>query len=112
MAATVSAAYSALLTITQTMTGEFVGSDDTFTVDGLNATGTLNASSTPPATKQANGTKAMVAAAGTAWTVVLDPGQWCLFYLDDNAPDVAAGAKTIDLAGTTTQELDYVLVFG
>jgi hypothetical protein len=166
MAATISAAYSALLSVTQTFTGEFVGSDETITVDGLNTTGTLNASSTPPATKQANGTKAMVAgagtldftaipgdtadetktmlglklqlaflkapstnanpitvtkgasngygldAAGTAWTVVLDPGQWCLFYLDDNAPDVAAGAKTIDLAGTTTQELDYVLVFG
>jgi hypothetical protein len=166
MAATISAAYSALLTVTQTMTGEFIGSDETFTVDGLNATATLNASSTPPATKQASGTQAMTAgaatldltalpgdtadetkdmtglklqlailkapstnanpitisqgasnaygldAAGGTWSLTLDPGQFVLLYLDDNAEDVAAGAKEIDLAGTAAQELDYLLVFG
>lgn len=166
MAATISASYSALLSVVQTMTGEFIGSDETFTVDGLNATGTLNASSTPPATKQASGTKAMSGGAGTidltalpgdtadetkdmtglklqlaifkapstnanvitisqgasnaygldsaggAWSIKLDPGQLVFFYLDDNAEDVASGAKEIDLAGTGAQELDYVMVFG
>lgn len=50
--------------------------------------------------------------AGGSWTVVLDPGQSVLFSLDDAAPDVASGAKTIDVSGTGSQVLEYHAVLG
>lgn len=51
-------------------------------------------------------------AAGTTWSVPLDPGQSTTFQLDDSAPDVAGGAKTIDLAGTASQVLEVQVVLG
>lgn len=152
--------------VTQTFTGEFIGDNETIAVDGFDTTTTLNASSTPPATLQANGTKAMSAgtatidftalpgdtametkdatglklqrmrlknpstnanvvtvtkgasngygltSGGASWTVVLSPGEEVYFRFADTCPDVAAGAKTLDLSGTLAQELDYLFIFG
>jgi hypothetical protein len=49
---------------------------------------------------------------GNAWTMVLQPGQEVMVYGNDATPDVAAGAKTIDLAGTGTQALEVSIVLG
>jgi hypothetical protein len=51
-------------------------------------------------------------AAGDAWTVVLDPGQSALFLLDDAAPDVASGARLLDVTGTGAQVLEFEIVLG
>ena len=48
----------------------------------------------------------------TTWSVVLSPGQSVLFKLEDLAPDIAGGAKTIDLAGTLSQVLEVMVVMG
>jgi len=50
--------------------------------------------------------------AGAAWSVALLPGQEFLFYGNDATPDIAAGAKDIDLAGTLVEPLDYSIVMG
>lgn len=50
--------------------------------------------------------------AGTSWTVVLDPGQSVLFFLDDAAPDVGNTAKTIDVSGTGSEILEVQLNLG
>lgn len=39
-------------------------------------------------------------------------GQWLIRYFAGNADAVASGDKTIDIAGTGTESLDYWLVFG
>lgn len=51
-------------------------------------------------------------AAGTTWSVPLSPGQEFTFRGNDSAPDIAAGARTIDVAGTGTQSVEYVVVMG
>lgn len=51
-------------------------------------------------------------AGGAAWDVTLSPGQRARFDLDDAAPDVAAGAKDLDLAGTGAQILEVEIVLG
>lgn len=51
-------------------------------------------------------------AAGDAWTAVLDPGQWRLFYMNDSAPDVASGARVLDVTGTGSQVLKVHAVLG
>lgn len=51
-------------------------------------------------------------ASGDDWDVTLSPGQRHKMELDDAAPDVAAGARTLDVTGTGTQVLNYVLVAG
>jgi hypothetical protein len=66
MASTVSAVYALQATVTETFTGEYVSSgDNTITINGLNETGTLNASSSVPATKVASGQLTMTAGAAT-----------------------------------------------
>lgn len=50
--------------------------------------------------------------AGAAWSVALMPGQEVTFFGNDATPDIAAGAKTIDLAGTGTQSLEVVVIMG
>lgn len=50
--------------------------------------------------------------AGTAWKVILQPGQEVTFFGNDAAPDVDSTHKTIDLAGTLTQALEVILVAG
>lgn len=51
-------------------------------------------------------------AAGASWTVVLDPGQAATFELNETAPNVAAGAKDIDISGTGSQILEVQIVLG
>lgn len=51
-------------------------------------------------------------AAGTAFTVPLDPGQSVTFSLDDSAPDIASGARTWDVTGTGSQVLQIHVVMG
>jgi len=51
-------------------------------------------------------------AAGASWTIALDPGQSALLILKDSAPDIAAGARTIDLTGTGSQVLEVEVVMG
>lgn len=51
-------------------------------------------------------------AAGGAWTEVIDPGQSRTFFLNDTAPDVAAGARVWDVTGTGSQTLDVEVVAG
>lgn len=53
------------LTVTETLGGEFVGTDNTVTSDGMNESATLTASSTPPVTKYSFGRAIMTAGAGT-----------------------------------------------
>lgn len=50
--------------------------------------------------------------AGDGWKVALAAGQEVTIYGNDAAPDVASGAKTIDLAGTGTQTLEVMIVAG
>lgn len=52
------------------------------------------------------------AALGAAFSFILLQNQLAQFYLNDAAPDVAAGDKTIDVAGTGTQTFQNVMVFG
>ena len=49
---------------------------------------------------------------GAAWSVILAADQYLLAYLGVSAPDVASGVRTIDLAGTTTQSVELLIVFG
>lgn len=51
-------------------------------------------------------------AAGDSWTLVLDPGQSAILYLNDTAPDVGGSAKTIDISGTSAQVLNIGVVAG
>ncbi len=51
-------------------------------------------------------------ASGDTWSIVLSPGQSVLFFLDEAAPDVAGGARTIDLTGTLAQVLEVHVVAG
>ncbi len=63
------------------------------------------------ATKGASNGYGLGAAGGT-WTIPLDPGQEVLITGDESNPDVAGGAKTIDLSGTGSQALDVEIVLG
>lgn len=49
---------------------------------------------------------------GASWTMILQPGDEFLFKSTDTTPDVAAGAKNIDLAGTGTQSFQVIVVMG
>lgn len=49
---------------------------------------------------------------GSSFSVTLKPKQWLLAGLMDAAADVGASDKTIDIAGTGSQELHYHIVFG
>ena len=49
---------------------------------------------------------------GNGFTLKLTPGQVAQFYLRDAAPDVGASAKTIDIAGTGSEVLEYLVVLG
>jgi hypothetical protein len=62
---TVTATYISQVTVVETFTGDFVGSDNTVTVDGLNNTTVLTASTTVPVTKQAAFAKALSSGTGT-----------------------------------------------
>jgi len=162
---TVSVDYASNITITETFSiADTV--DNTILVNTYNQTGTLTASSSVPATKQATFALAMsggsgsidltalpgldsnqtvdgtglkvqlmlllnpssnansitvakggsngygLDAAGTAWTETLSPGQWRMIGGNDVAPDVASGARILDVTGTGSQVLDVSIVLG
>lgn len=50
--------------------------------------------------------------AGNGWTVVLKAGQEFVFYGNEQTPDVASGARTIDLSGTGSQSVEVSVVAG
>jgi len=49
---------------------------------------------------------------GATFTIPVAPGATVVFFFDDEPPDVAGGAKNLDLAGTGTQSLQMTLVAG
>lgn len=49
---------------------------------------------------------------GTAWKIILKPGQSFQTYLDDGAPVIDGTHKNIDVAGTGTQSLLVEIVMG
>lgn len=49
---------------------------------------------------------------GTAWSITLNADCEIMAYLAGTAPAVGGTAKTIDLAGTGTQAIKLMLVFG
>lgn len=49
---------------------------------------------------------------GASWTLILLADQEITLYLADAAPDVAGGAKTIDLSGTGSEVLEVQLFAG
>lgn len=65
MPATISLLYASTLTVTNTLTGDYIASgDNTFSVNGMNETGTLTASTGVPVTKQSSGQITMSGGAG------------------------------------------------
>lgn len=50
--------------------------------------------------------------AGSAWKVILQPGQEFVFSGNAAAPAVGASAKTIDLSGTGTQSVEVAVIAG
>jgi hypothetical protein len=167
MSQSVGVTWALTLSALHTITGTFISSaNPDITTAVTDESLTLNSGSTPPVTKVASGTVALVAgaatldltaldgltadetvdftglkvqfaffrapssnanlitvgkgvsngygldAAGTAWSVPLDPDALDLRRIPDTAPNVAAGAKEIDIAGTGTQTLEYILIAG
>lgn len=53
------------MTVVETLSGPFLGTDNTVTTNGLNTSETLNASSTPPVTKYSAFAQALTAGAAT-----------------------------------------------
>lgn len=51
-------------------------------------------------------------ASGASWTLPLSPAQLGMLLGKDLNPDVASGARTIDVAGTGSQVLEYVIFAG
>ncbi|HUX17166.1 MAG TPA: hypothetical protein VMW52_11885, partial [Phycisphaerae bacterium] len=49
---------------------------------------------------------------GAAFSVALLAGQEVLIYGNEATPDVASGAKVLDLVGTGVQGLDVIVVLG
>lgn len=49
---------------------------------------------------------------GASFSITLKPGQECQFNLNEACDDVAAGDRTIDLAGTGTQVLQVIVGLG
>ncbi len=51
-------------------------------------------------------------AAGTTWSIPISPGQSVTILGNDASPDIAGGAKTIDVTGTLSQVLQVQIVMG
>lgn len=49
---------------------------------------------------------------GNAWSIAIYAGSEVTILMNEDTPDVAAGAKNIDLAGTASQELKVVIWAG
>ena len=50
--------------------------------------------------------------AGATFQIDLEQNQWWDFYGNDATPDIAGGAKDMDLAGTTTQTCEISILMG
>lgn len=161
----VAVTYVSQINAVETSGGAFVGTDNTVTVNGMNRTESLTASTSVPVTTQTAFQKALSAGAGTidltdlpdhngvaseidgtglklqvakfanpssnansitvtfgasdpyllagsAWKVILQPGQEVTFFLNEAAPNIASNAKDIDIAGTGSQVLNVQLIMG
>ncbi len=62
---TISARYVSQITCVDTITGPYVGSDNTVTLDGLNQSVTLDGTTSPAATKMTGFQKTLIAGNGT-----------------------------------------------
>lgn len=51
-------------------------------------------------------------AAGTTWSIPISPGQSITFFGNDSSPDVASGARIMDVTGTLAQILEVTVVCG
>lgn len=49
---------------------------------------------------------------GASFSITIFPGAVWECFLNDNAPDIAAGDKTIDVAGTGSQTAEVTIVMG
>lgn len=49
---------------------------------------------------------------GAAFSFILEDGAEATFYIPEGAPDVAGGAKDIDISGTGSEELEVQLFAG
>ncbi len=49
---------------------------------------------------------------GATWTIPLAPGAEAQLYIPDEAPNVSASVKNIDLAGTGTESVYVMIVAG
>lgn len=167
MPSTISALVNSAITVTQTMTGDYISSaDNTITLNGLNDSNTYTASTSVPVTKAtafrvtlSSGTGSIdltalpgltvnetidctglklqamklrnlstnanpitiakgasngygLNAAGTTWSLPISPGQSVLFEGKDSSPDVASGARVMDVTGTGSQILEVEIVCG
>lgn len=65
MPSTISCSYKSELTTVITFTGDYVGTDDTATIDGMDATATYTASTSVPVTKVASGTVTLSSGTGS-----------------------------------------------
>ena len=160
----VSVNYVSSITVTETLTDQYLSSSDsTLTFNGLNTDTTLTSITSVPVTMHASGRKTMSAGAGTidlralpstnavsidgnglkvqafkfrnlstnannititagasngylilgtAGSIILYPGCEVQCYLKDQAADIDATHKTIDIAGTVSQILEYEIVMG
>ena len=49
---------------------------------------------------------------GASWQIILSAGMEFLAFLVSGAPQIAAGAKNIDLSGTGVQDVNVIIVLG
>lgn len=49
---------------------------------------------------------------GSSWSLALKPGAQVLLYDSGQGDAVSGSVKTIDLAGTLAQSVDFIMVFG
>lgn len=71
---------------------------------------TTNANSITVAKGASNGYG--INAAGTTWSMPISPGQSFMILGNDASPDVAGGAKVIDVTGTLAQVLQVIVLLG
>src|SRR5512143_2810359 len=90
---TLAVAYASQLTVVERLTGDYVGTDNTVTTNGLNTNEGWTASSTQPASKYSAGTKALSAGAGTIDLSAL--------------PDADGTAGAVDFTGLKVQAAKF-----
>ncbi len=53
-----------------------------------------------------------ISTAGTTWSMPISPGQAFMILGNDATPDVASGARVIDVTGTLAQVLQVIVLLG